>query len=175
MPIYEYQGNAPCIDPTAFIHPLACVIGDVTIGPHCYIGPFASIRGDFGSISIGDGSNVQDSCSLHVGHGKRCELGKDSHVGHGAVVHGAILMPNTLIGMKAVVMDDVLVEASAIVAACAFVKSGWLVPAKSLVAGIPARVIRQLTEDELLGKIEATRKYQQLAVACRESLRQVDL
>jgi carbonic anhydrase/acetyltransferase-like protein (isoleucine patch superfamily) len=117
---------------------------------------------------------VQDSCSLHVGHGKHCELGKASHIGHGAVVHGAVLMPNTLIGMKAVVMDDVLVEASAIVAACAFVKAGWVVPARSLVAGTPARVIRQLSEGELRGKIEATRKYQHLARTCRESLKQVE-
>lgn len=173
MPIYEFQGNVPDIDPSAFIHPLASIIGDVQIGAGCYIGPFASIRGDFGAIVIGEGSNVQDSCTLHVGHGRRCELAPASHVGHGAVVHSAFLQRNTLIGMNAVVMDDAVIGESAIVAACAFVKVGWEVPPGCLVAGIPARVIRQLEESELQGKVEATRKYQELAAACLSTLREV--
>jgi phenylacetic acid degradation protein len=173
MPIYEFQGHIPDIDSTAFVHPLASVIGDVRIGAGCYIGPFASIRGDFGTIVIGEGSNVQDNCSLHVGHGRRCELAPASHVGHGAVVHGAFLQRNTLIGMNAVIMDDAVIGESAIVAACAFVKSGLEVPVGCLVAGIPARVVRQLEDGELRGKVEATRKYRELAVACLSTLRDV--
>ncbi|MFC6308097.1 phenylacetic acid degradation protein PaaY [Paraburkholderia dipogonis] len=173
MPIYEFQGNAPKIDPGAFVHPLASIIGDVQIGARCYIGPFASIRGDFGAIVIGEGSNVQDGCTLHVGHGRRCELEPTSHVGHGAVVHGAFLRRNTLIGMNAVIMDDAVIGESSIVAACAFVKAGWEVPPGCLVAGIPARVVRQLEEGEREGKATATRKYQELAVACLSTLREV--
>ncbi|MGC2968947.1 phenylacetic acid degradation protein PaaY [Paraburkholderia aspalathi] len=173
MPIYEFQGKVPDIDSTAFVHPLASVIGDVRIDAGCYIGPFASIRGDFGTIVIGKGSNVQDSCTLHVGHGRRCELAPASHIGHGAVVHGAFLRRNTLIGMNAVIMDDAVIGESSIVAACAFVKVGWEVPPDCLVAGIPARVVRQLEDGELRGKVEATRKYQELAVACLSTLREV--
>ncbi|MEN8503533.1 MULTISPECIES: gamma carbonic anhydrase family protein [Paraburkholderia] len=173
MPIYEFQGNVPRVDSTAFVHPLASLIGDVRVEAGCYIGPFASIRGDFGTIVIGEGSNVQDNCSLHVGHGCRCDLAPASHVGHGAVVHGATLKRNTLIGMNAVVMDGAVIGESAIVAACAFVKSGWDVPPGCLVAGIPARVVRQLGREELRGKVEATRKYQELAFACLSTLREV--
>ncbi|EIM95311.1 carbonic anhydrase [Paraburkholderia hospita] len=175
MPIYEFQGNVPDIDSTAFVHPLASVIGDVRVGAGCYIGPFASIRGDFGTIIIGEGSNVQDSCTLHVGHGRRCELAPASHVGHGAVVHSAVLQRNALIGMNAVVMDDAVIGESAIVAACAFVKSGWEVPSGCLVAGIPARVVRQLEQDELREKIEATRKYQDLAAACLSTMHEAKI
>lgn len=173
MAIYEFQGKLPSIESSAFIHPLASIIGDVTIGARCYIGPHASIRGDFGSIVIGDGSNVQDNCTVHVQHGGRCELAADSHVGHGAVVHGAKLLRNTLIGMNAVVMDDALIGESAIVAACAFVKAGWHVPARSLVAGVPARLIRSLTPNELAGKIIATQKYQELGQMCINSLSEI--
>lgn len=173
MAIYEFRGKLPSIDASAFIHPLASIIGDVTIGARCYIGPHASIRGDFGAIAIGEGSNVQDNCTLHVQHGQRCELAADSHVGHGAVIHGARLLRNTLIGMNAVVMDDAVIGESAIVAACAFVKAGWHVPAKSLVAGVPARLIRPLTHKELGEKVMATQKYQELGQMCISSLLEI--
>jgi phenylacetic acid degradation protein/carnitine operon protein CaiE len=110
MPIFEYQGVAPRVHPSAFVHPTASIIGDVEIGARCYIGPSASIRGDFGKIAVADGSNVQDNCTLHVGHGERCVLGPDSHVGHGAVVHSATLTRNVLIGMNAVVMDGSVIS-----------------------------------------------------------------
>jgi phenylacetic acid degradation protein/carnitine operon protein CaiE len=172
--IYRYRGASPRIHPSAFVHPLASVIGDVTIEAHCYIGPHASIRGDFGAIHVGEGSNVQDNCTLHVGHGDRCVLGADSHVGHGAVVHGATLLRNALIGMNAVVMDGAVIGESAIVAACAFVKAGWHVPARSLVAGVPARMMRELTPDELREKTEATSKYQELASSSLDTLCRID-
>jgi phenylacetic acid degradation protein/carnitine operon protein CaiE len=175
MPIYEYEGKAPRIHASAYIHPTASIIGNVTIEACCYIGPCASIRGDFGAIHVGEGSNIQDNSTLHVGHGERCVLGPDSHVGHGAIVHGATLVRNSLIGMNAVVMDGTVVGDSSIVAACAFVKTRWDVPARSLVAGVPARVIRPLTNAELQSKAEATRKYQELAKSCRQTLREISL
>jgi phenylacetic acid degradation protein len=173
MSIYEFEGIGPRIAPSAFVHPSASIIGDVIIEAGCYIGPSASIRGDFGIIVVGAGSNVQDGCTVHVGHGDRCVLGPDSHVGHGAIVHSATLIRNALIGMNAVVMDRAVIGDSAIVGSCALVKSDWDVPARCLVTGIPARVVRELTAEELEGKIVATRKYQELARSCLATFREV--
>ncbi|WP_419689989.1 phenylacetic acid degradation protein PaaY [Burkholderia theae] len=174
MALYEYRGVAPRVHATAYVHSSASVIGDVIVGAGCYIGPCASLRGDFGAIRIDEESNVQDNCTLHVGHGKTCWLGVRSHVGHGAVVHGARLVRNVLIGMNAVVMDGVTIGESAIVAACTFVKSGMQVPASTLVVGVPARVVRMLTDGELQAKINATNKYCELAALSSVTIRAID-
>ena len=128
MALFEFNGKRPRVDPSAYVHPSAVLIGDVTIGACCYIAPFASLRGDFGAVVVECGSNVQDGCVLHTGVDNHCWLGVDSHVGHGAIVHGATLEPNTMIGMHAVVMDGVVVGEASIVAACAFVRKDWRVP-----------------------------------------------
>ena len=175
MAIYEFQGKRPSIDATAYVHPEATLIGDVVVGPGCYIGPHASLRGDFGRILLEAGSNVQDNCTLHVGPDEICRLGPDSHVGHGAVVHGADLVGNNLIGMNAVVMDGAQIGQDSIVAACAFVKAGMQVPARVLVAGMPAEIKRPLGERDLAWKIDGTAYYHRLAVDCQASLRQVDI
>jgi phenylacetic acid degradation protein len=174
MAIFEFNGMQPRIDATAYLHPSAVVIGDVTIGPRCYIGPHASLRGDFGAIVIEEGSNVQDGCVLHVGIRETCWLGVNSHIGHGAVVHGARLEPDVMIGMNAVVMDGARIGAKTIVAACAFVKTGYDVPGGVLLAGMPGRVVRPLTEAEMAGKAEGTRLYQQLAEQCLRTMRRLD-
>ncbi|AFQ50509.1 transferase hexapeptide repeat family protein [Burkholderia cepacia] len=174
MPLFEFNGMRPRVDPSAYVHPSAVVIGDVTIGAGCYIGPHASLRGDFGAIVVADGSNVQDGCVLHVGIGETCRLGVNSHIGHGAIVHGATLEPDTMIGMNAVVMDGATIGATTIVAACAFVKAGYDVPPGVLLAGVPGRVVRRLSEAEIVAKANGTRIYQQLAVDCLKELRQVD-
>ncbi len=135
MALYEFNGKRPRVDPSAYVHPSAVLIGDVTVGACCYIGPHASLRGDFGAVVVERGSNVQDSCVLHTGVANACRLGVDSHVGHSAIIHGATLEPNTMVGMHAVVMDGVVLGAASIVAACAFVKKDWRVPAGVLVAG----------------------------------------
>ncbi|MGF7130089.1 phenylacetic acid degradation protein [Paraburkholderia sp. EB58] len=171
MTLYAFKGVRPRIDPLAYVHPSAVLIGDVSIGPHCYIGPHASLRGDFGPIVVERGSNVQDGCVLHTGIGNACRLGADSHIGHGAIVHGATLEPGTMVGMNAVVMDGVVLGAASIVAACAFVKVGWHVPPRVLVAGVPGRVIRALSDDEIAAKASGTRIYQQLAHDCLQTLR----
>lgn len=173
MPLYAFKGTQPSVSTSAYVHPTAVVIGDVKIGEHCYIGPHASLRGDFGTIVIGSGSNVQDGCVLHVGVGETCWLDVDSHVGHGAVVHGAWLERNVMIGMNAVVMDDARIGESSIVAACAFVKSGLEVPSGVLFAGVPGRVVRPLSATEIAAKSTGTRIYQQLAEDCLSSLRPV--
>ncbi len=150
------------------------MIGDVTIGAGCYIGPHASLRGDCGAIVDDDGSNVQDGCVLHVGIGETCRLGMNSHIGYGAIVHGATLEPDTMIGMNAVVMDGATIDAMTIVAACAFVKAGYDGPRGVLLAGVPGRVVRRLNDAEIAAKANGTRVYQQLAVDCLNALRQID-
>ena len=172
MALYEFNGVAPQVSPLAFVHPQASVIGNVSIGPDCYIGPFASLRGDFGKIVIAQGSNVQESCTLHVRPDGICKLGVNSHVGHGAVVHGATLERNGLIGMNAVVMDDAFIGANAIEAACAFVRKGSVVDEAMLVGGVPAKVMRKLTQLELEAKLIDTKRYQDLA---RDALRTLRL
>ncbi|MGY6240439.1 transferase hexapeptide repeat family protein [Burkholderia ambifaria] len=174
MPLFEFNGTRQRVDPSAYVHPSAVVIGDVTIGARCYIGPHASLRGDFGAIVDDDGSNVQDGCVRHVGIGETCRLGMNSHIGHGAIDHGATLEPDTMIGMNAVVMDGATIGATMIVAACAFVKAGYDVPRGVLLAGVPGRVVRRLNDAEIAAKANGTRVYQQLAVDCLNALRQID-
>jgi phenylacetic acid degradation protein len=139
------------------------LIGDVLIGPGCYIGPAACLRGDFGRIDIRAGANLQDTCIAHGFPGTDTIIEEDGHVGHGAVLHGCIVRRNALIGMNAVINDSAEIGESAIVAAMAFVKARMVVPPRTLVAGIPARVVRHLNDTELAWKIEATQSYQALA------------
>lgn len=163
LTVYSINGVTPVVDPTAFVHPSAVLIGDVIVGAGCYIGPCASLRGDFGRIEIRAGANLQDCCVAHGFPGSDTVIGEDGHVGHCAVLHGCIVERNALIGMNCVINDDAVVGESAIVAAMAFVKAKMVVPPRTLAAGVPARVVRELTEMELAWKIEATQSYQDLA------------
>ena len=161
--VYAINGVTPAVDPTAYVHPSAVLVGDVIVGAGCYIGPCASLRGDFGRIDIRAGANLQDCCVAHGFPGSDTVVGEDGHVGHCAVLHGCIVGRNALIGMNCVVNDDAVIGESAIVAAMAFVKAKMIVPPRTLVAGVPARVVRDLTETELAWKVEGTRAYQDLA------------
>ena len=165
---YAFQDIVPVVDPSAFVHETAVVIGDVIIGPGCYIGPGASLRGDMGRISVGRGSNIQDNCVVHCFPGADTILGEECHVGHGAVLHGCTLGRNVLIGMNAVVMDGATVGDSSIVGAMAFVRAGDTIPPRTVVTGIPAKPRRQLNDEEVAWKTSATGAYQELA---RQSLR----
>ncbi len=160
--VYAINGIVPVVDPTAFVHPSAVLIGDVIVGPDCYVGPCASLRGDFGRIILERGSNLQDTCVMHGFPGTDTVVEENGHVGHGAVLHGCRVGQNALVGMNAVIMDNAVIGESAIVAACAFVKAGAVIPAGSLVAGMPAKVIRQLSEEEIAWKRDGTRTYQEL-------------
>jgi phenylacetic acid degradation protein len=161
------------VDAPAFVHPLAVLIGDVSVGPGCYVAPGASLRGDFGRILLGSGSNVQDNCVLHSFPGKDVLLEEDSHVGHGAVLHGCTVRRGALIGIHAVVMDDVVVGEEAFVGASSFVPARFVVPPRTLVTGVPARMVRELKPEELAWKATGTREYQELAARCLASLREV--
>ena len=163
MPAYEFEGIRPVVDPTAYVHPTAVLIGDVIIGPRCLIGPGASLRGDLGRLIVKDGANVQDNCVLHCFPGKDVTIEADGHIGHGSVLHGCTIKRNALVGMNAVIMDDAVIGEDSFVAAMAFVKAGTEVPPHTLVGGIPAKVMRELTDDEIAWKSVGTRHYQHLA------------
>ena len=172
--VYEIDGVIPVVDPTAFVHPTAILIGDVIVGPGCYVGPAASLRGDFGRLILKAGANLQDTCVMHGFPGTDTVVEEDGHVGHGAVLHGCIIRRDALIGMNAVVMDGAVVGESAIVAAMAFVKAGFEVPARTLAAGIPAKILRPVTDAEIAWKREGTADYQRLAIRSLKTMREVE-
>ncbi|MBB2487356.1 phenylacetic acid degradation protein PaaY [Mitsuaria sp. WAJ17] len=173
MPCYAIDGVIPVVHPSAHVHPTAVLIGDVHVGPGCYVGPNASLRGDFGRIVLHEGANVQDCCVIHGFPGSETLVERNGHIGHGAVLHGCVIRHDALVGMKAVVMDGAVLGAYSILAACAFVKAGQALPEKSLIAGLPAKVMRPLGEDEIRWKLEGTRTYQQLSQRCLSSLEEV--
>jgi phenylacetic acid degradation protein len=160
--VFAVNGVTPVVDPTAFVHPSAVLIGDVIVGARCYVGPAASLRGDFGRIEVRAGANVQDCCVMHGFPQTDTVIEEEGHIGHGAILHGCIVRRNALVGMNAVINDNAQIGESAIVAAMAFVKAGMIVPPRTLVAGVPAKVVRALTEQELAWKVEGTHSYQEL-------------
>jgi phenylacetic acid degradation protein len=170
MPVYSLEGVIPVIDPSSFVHPQAVLIGDVIIGPRCYVGPGASLRGDMGRIVMGAGSNVQDNCVLHTFPAKEMVLEEEAHIGHSAVLHGCVVKRGALVGINAVVMDDVVVGEESLVGAASFVRAGFVVPRRALVLGSPAKVIRELTDEEVAWKAVGTREYQELTARCLASL-----
>jgi len=172
--VWSIDGVTPVVAPGTFVHPTAVLIGDVIVGPDGYIGPGASLRGDMGPIRVGAGCNIQDNCVLHGFPGGTCLVEDWGHIGHGAVVHGCSVGYNALIGMNAVVMDDARVGEGAFVGAMAFVKAGFEVPPGMLTAGVPARIVRALSEEELAWKTQGTKEYQQLARRSLATLRETE-
>lgn len=173
MACYEIEGLRPVVDPTAYVHPSAVLVGDVIVGPRCYVGPLASLRGDFGRIILEEGSNVQDTCVMHGFPGTDTRIEVDGHIGHGAVLHGCIIKRNAMVGMNAVVMDEAVVGESAIVAACAFVKAAMVIPPRHIAAGVPAKVLRELSDEEIDWKGAGTRSYQALTLRSLATMREV--
>ncbi|MCM2331869.1 MAG: phenylacetic acid degradation protein PaaY [Pseudomonas sagittaria] len=170
MPCYRYAGVTPVVHPDAYVHPTAVLIGDVIVGAGCYVGPLASLRGDFGRIVLEEGANLQDTCVIHGFPASVTRIARNGHIGHGAVLHGCQIGEDAMVGMNAVVMDDAQIAPRSIVAACAFVKAGFSCEEQSLVMGAPARVSRQLTDKEVRWKQAGTREYQVLAQRCREAM-----
>jgi phenylacetic acid degradation protein len=174
MPCYSIEGVVPVIDPSAYVHPTAVLIGDVIIGENCYVGPNACLRGDFGRIVLKAGANVQDTCVMHGFPERDTVVEENGHIGHGAVLHSCIVRRGALVGMNAVVMDEAEVGEQAIVAACAFVPAGMRIPPRTLVAGMPAKVKRELTDAEIAWKIQGTQTYQDLTPRCLATMQLVE-
>jgi phenylacetic acid degradation protein/carnitine operon protein CaiE len=162
MSCYEFKGMRPVVHESSFIHPLAAVTGNVIIGKDVYVGPGAALRGDWGKIIIEDGCNVQESCTIHMFPGVIVILKEGAHIGHGAIIHGASIGKNCLIGMNAVIMDDVELGDECIVGALSFIKAGEKIPSRNVIAGNPAKIIKQVSDEMLQWKTEGTKLYQQL-------------
>ncbi|GAA4272745.1 transferase hexapeptide repeat family protein [Aquimarina gracilis] len=171
--IYSFKGYVPVVHESSFVHPLAAVTGNVIIGKNCYIGPGAAIRGDWGEIILEDGVNVQENCTVHMFPGKSIVLKESAHVGHGAVIHGANLGRNCLIGMNTVIMDDAEIGDECIVGAMSFVKANTVFPNRSLIVGNPAKVIKKVSDEMIAWKTKGTKLYQQLPADCFDSLQEV--
>lgn len=170
MPCYRIDGVTPVVDPSAFVHPTAVLIGDVHVGPGCYVGPNACLRGDFGRIILKRGANIQDTCVMHGFPGSDTLIEVNGHVGHGAVLHGCVVGEDALIGMNAVIMDGAIIAARSIVAAMAFVKADFRAEEASLIVGAPAKVLRRLSDDEIKWKQQGTAAYQRLTERCLASM-----
>lgn len=174
MSIYSFNGFIPVIDASSFIHPKASVTGNVIIGKDVYIGPGAAIRGDWGLIEIKDGCNVQENCTIHMFPGTSVILEKGAHIGHGAIIHGAHIGENCLIGMNSVVMDDVKIERESIIGALSFISANTVIPERSLVVGNPAKIIKQVSDEMIAWKTKGTALYQSLPATCHETLHEVE-
>jgi phenylacetic acid degradation protein len=169
--VYSIDGIVPVVHPDAHVHPDAILIGDVIVGAGCYVGPAACLRGDFGRIILETGSNLQDTCVMHGFPNTDTLVEEDGHIGHGAVLHGCRIARNAMVGMNAVVMDNAVVGEDSIVAAMAFVKANVVIPPRSLFAGIPGKVIRELSDQEIAWKTEGTGSYKALAIRSQLSLK----
>jgi phenylacetic acid degradation protein len=160
--IYAFNNYIPVIHPSSFIHPQAAVTGNVIIGAHCYIGPGAALRGDWGQIIIEDGCNVQENCTVHMFPGVTVYLNAGAHIGHGAIIHGATIGKNCLVGMNAVIMDNVILGDECIVGALSFIKADEQFAYRSLIVGNPAKKVKEVSDEMMAWKKEGTKLYQQL-------------
>lgn len=167
---YRFKGFQPVVHPTAFVHPQAAVTGNVVIGKDCYIGPGAALRGDWGGIVLEDGCNVQENCTIHMFPGITIRLEEGAHIGHGAIIHGASVGRNVLVGMNAVLMDEAEIGEGSIIGALAFVPAAMKIPPRSLVVGNPAKIIKEVSDDMLAWKTKGTRLYQMLPKDLHETL-----
>ena len=172
--IYEFKGFKPVIDSSAFVHPQAAVTGNVIIGKDVYIGPGAAIRGDWGGIIIEDGCNVQENCTIHMFPGVTVRLKESAHIGHGAIIHGAIIGKNCLIGMNAVIMDEVEIGDECIIGALTFVKANEKIPKRKLVAGNPGKIIKDISDHMIAWKTKGTKLYQSLPQELYQSLKECE-
>lgn len=168
---YEFKGFKPVVHESSFVHPMAAVTGNVFIGKNCYIGPGAALRGDWGGIIIEDGCNVQENCVIHMFPGITVVLKAAAHIGHGAIIHGALIGKNCLVGMNSVIMDNVELGDESIVGALSFIKEGDKFPPRSLVVGNPAKVIKQVSDEMIAWKTKGTELYQQLPKEMFESFK----
>ncbi|MFC3193435.1 transferase hexapeptide repeat family protein [Marinicella sediminis] len=174
MSFYSIDGIRPQVDPSSFVHPTASVIGDVIIGKHCYIGPHASLRGDFGRIVLEDGVNFQDGCIAHCFPGGETRVEQNGHISHGAVLHGCVIGENSMVGIQSVIMDNAVIGSECMIAALSYIKPGFIAPDRSIIAGSPAEVKKTVTDQQISWKTEGTGVYQHLTKRCLASFNRCD-
>ncbi len=167
---YSFKGFIPVVHPSAFVHPQAAVTGNVIIGKDVYVGPGAAIRGDWGGIVIEDGCNVQENCTIHMFPGVTVTLKEGAHIGHGAIVHGANIGRNVMVGMNSVLMDEVEVGDESIIGAMTFIPAKTIIPSRSLVVGNPGKIVKQVSDEMIAWKTMGTKLYQALPADCHEGL-----
>jgi carbonic anhydrase/acetyltransferase-like protein (isoleucine patch superfamily) len=167
--IYQFNHHIPVIHESAFIHPQAAVTGNVIIGKDVYVAPGAALRGDWGQIIIEDGCNIQENCTVHMFPGVTVLLKAGAHIGHGAIIHGAVIGKNCLVGMNAVIMDNVQLGDECIVGALSFIKADSIFENRSLIVGNPAKKIKEVSDEMITWKTEGTKLYQQLPLDMHES------
>ncbi|GAA1267154.1 gamma carbonic anhydrase family protein [Arthrobacter pascens] len=167
-PIYSFAGDTPDIHASVFVAPTASIIGRATLAEDASAFYGVSVRADTATISVGSGSNLQDNVVLHADPGFPCSVGARVSVGHSAVVHGCTVEDDCLIGMSATILNGAVIGAGSLVAAGAVVLEGTVVPPRSLVAGVPAKVRRELTDEEFDGVKRNAANYRDLAQAHRE-------
>ncbi|WP_210488893.1 transferase hexapeptide repeat family protein [Rufibacter aurantiacus] len=169
--IYEFNGYIPVVHESAFVHPQATVTGNVIIGRKVYVGPGAAVRGDWGQIIIEDNCNVQENCTIHMFPGTTVLLKEMAHIGHGAIIHGATIGRNVMVGMNAVVMDRVEIGDECIVGALCFVRADEKIPPRSVVVGNPHKIVKEVSDEMVNWKTEGTQIYMQLPADCHATLK----
>ncbi len=162
MPIYEFEGRRPCIGRTSFVHEEAVLIGKVTIGEGCYVAAGSVLRGDWGEIEVGDGSNIQENVVIHARPDAVTRLAGDSHIGHGAILHGCTLDRHVLVGMGAIINDDVHVGEGVVIGSGALLPPRQHIPPGVLVVGVPAKVVKELSPEMAEYAAWGTKLYQTL-------------
>jgi phenylacetic acid degradation protein len=172
--VYEFKGFIPVVHESSFIHPQAAVTGNVIIGKDVYVGPGAAIRGDWGGIVIEDGCNVQENCTIHMFPGKSITLKSGAHIGHGAIIHGANIGRNSLIGMNAVIMDDAEIGDECIIGALTFIKAEMKIPNRKMAVGNPAVIVKDISDEMIAWKTKGTALYQKLPSELYETLKAVE-
>jgi carbonic anhydrase/acetyltransferase-like protein (isoleucine patch superfamily) len=171
--IREWNGHRPRIDPTAYVHETAEVIGKVVLEKNASVWPNAVLRGDIEEIVIGEETNIQDNTVIHTDYGSPTILGKGISVGHSVILHGCTIKDNCLIGMGSIILDGVTVETECLIGAGALVSPGKTIPRGSLAVGVPAKVKRALEPDEIEHFKNNAKDYLRLAETHRKTSRKL--
>jgi len=174
MPCYEFQGIRPVVDPASFVHPTASLIGDVIIGPGCFIGPGASLRGDFGRIMVEGDASIQDCATIHVSTERDTVIRRGATIAHGGVIHGCEIGENCLVGINSVVLDNAILGSECLVGAITLVPHGMDAPRRSLLLGVPARIVRKLSAEEITWRNDGEGDYQRLTREALSSFRETE-
>ncbi len=173
MTLFQFEERIPEIGEKTYVACSAEVIGDVIIGDNCYIGPGAKIRGDYTSIRIGNHTSIQENCIIHAMGGRLCTIGDNVTIGHGAIVHGSTILNNCIIGMGAILTDNVLIKDWCLIGAGALVPEGKVIEEESLVIGVPAKVVRKISESQKMIITHSADIYSQLAPRYLKGLKKV--